>query len=228
VSPLLKRVLLGVGVPNKPIADGQTVVPGVTVVKDGFVDVSLIDVAPGQVALIDAGNDTLAKPILEALAARKLSASSVVAIFLTHGHPDHTAGAKQFPAAKVYAMAEDVALAGDAATVTNPLKDGDVVTVGDTRVEAFATPGHTPGSAVYFAKGVLFFGDSARATKEGAMLQAVSLMSKNSGQNVASLVSLAKRLAPRAAEVKALEFAHSGTLDGFAPLADFAKAHGGA
>jgi hypothetical protein len=75
---------------------------------------------------------------------------------------------------------------------------------------------------------VLFFGDSARATKEGAMLQAVSLMSKNSGQNVASLVSLAKRLAPRAAEVKALEFAHSGTLDGFAPLADFAKAHGGA
>jgi glyoxylase-like metal-dependent hydrolase (beta-lactamase superfamily II) len=86
-------------------------------------------------------------------------------------------------------------------------------------------PGHTPGSAVYLARGVLFFGDSAGASKDGAMMKAVRLFSKDSGRNVASLKALAARLQPRSPEIKILAFAHTGPLAGFQPLAAFASSH---
>jgi hydroxyacylglutathione hydrolase len=243
VKKLLKRILLGVAVlllllgvgagvvywtafgHNKPIADGQAIAPGVTIVKDGFVSVALLDVGPGQVALVDCGNDKEGKALLGGLSARKMTPSSVVAIFLTHGHPDHVAGCHLFPAAQVYAMQDEVTLVGAAAKVTHPLKDGEVTQVGDVRVEAFSTPGHTPGSAVYFARGVLFFGDSAGGSKDGTVMPAVRLFSADPDRNVASLKALEQRLQPRAGEVKTLAFAHTGPLDGFAPFAAFPSSH---
>ena len=207
---------------NRPIVDGQVVAPGVQTVKDGFVSVFLLDAGPGKVALIDCGNDKAGKALLQGLQRRGLSPASVTAIFLTHGHPDHVAGCKLFPDAQVYALAEEVPLIADAARVTHPLKDGEVTDVGPLRVEAFATPGHTSGSATFLADGVLFFGDSAAGGKDGTLLPAVRLFSNNPNQNVASLKALAARLQPRAQDVKTLAFAHSGPLDGFQPLARFA------
>jgi glyoxylase-like metal-dependent hydrolase (beta-lactamase superfamily II) len=206
---------------NEPVVDGP-IVEGVETVKDGFVNVFVLDAGPGKVALIDAGHDTSGKALLAALARRNLTPTSVAAIFLTHGHGDHTAGCKLFPSAEVYAMEADVSLVGDAAIVSHPLKDGEVITVGDTRVEAFSVPGHTPGSAVYLAHGVLFFGDSAGASKTGEVMKAVRLFSKDSAQNVASLKGLTARLAPRKAQIRALAFGHTGSLAGFEPLAAFA------
>ena len=204
-----------------PIVDGQRLVPGVETVKNGFVSAFLLDAGPGKVALIDCNNDSAGKAILAALQKRGLGPSAVAAIFLTHGHPDHTAGCNQFPSAQVYAFAEDVALIGKAANVTHTLKDGEVSDVGTLRVESFATPGHTPGSAVYFADGVLFFGDSAGGGKDGTLLPAVRFFSSSPAQNAASLQALAARLRPRSQEVNTLAFAHSGPLDGIAPLEAF-------
>ncbi len=210
---------------NSPIVDGQQVVAGVETVKDGFVSVFVVDVGPGRVALVDAGKDASGKAILSALARRGLTPASVAAIFLTHGHGDHTAACKLFPDAQVYALESEVALIGDAARVTHPLKDGEVADVGDLHVETFAVPGHTPGSAVYLMRGTLFFGDSAGASKDGVMMKAVRLFSKDSAQNVTSLKALEARLQPRATEVKALAFAHTGPLVGFEPFAAFASSH---
>jgi glyoxylase-like metal-dependent hydrolase (beta-lactamase superfamily II) len=207
---------------NRPILDGQTLAPGVETVKDGFVSAFVLDAAPGQVALIDCGNDRHGKALLAALQRRGLSPSSVVAIFLTHGHPDHVAGCGLFPGAQVYAMQEELPLLADKVRVTHPLRDGEVTGVGLLKVEAFATPGHTPGSAVYLADGVLFFGDSAGGSKDGTLMPAVRLFSNAPGQNVASLRALAARLQPRAQEVRVLAFAHSGPLDGLEPLSRFA------
>ena len=208
---------------NSPIVDGRELAPGVVTVKDGFVSAYMLDVAPGRVALIDAGKDREARAILAALAKRGLSKESVAAIFLTHGHGDHTAGCKVFPTAAVYAMENESTLIGDAAKVDHPLRDGAVVDIGDLKVEAFAVPGHTFGSAAYLARGVLFFGDSAGASKDGEMMKAVRLFSKDSNQNVASLRALEARLAPRASEVKELAFAHTGPLAGFTAFASFVK-----
>src|ERR1700677_2501337 len=80
---------------NSPIVDGAELAPGVETVKDGFVSVFIVDVAPGKVALIDAGHDASGKAILAALAKRGLTPAGVTAIFLTHGHGDHTAACKQ-------------------------------------------------------------------------------------------------------------------------------------
>jgi glyoxylase-like metal-dependent hydrolase (beta-lactamase superfamily II) len=238
----MKRVLIGVGIVllllaigagsifysafshNRPIVDGSEIASGVQTVKDGIVSAFLVDVGPGKVALIDAGHDDSAKAILAALGQRGLTPSSVVAIFLTHGHPDHTAGWKQFPGAAIYAMKSELGSIGDV-KVTKALDDGAVEKVGDTVVEAFAMPGHTPGSAVYFARGVIFFGDAARGGKDGTVMPAVRAFSKDPDQSVASLKSLEARLSPRASEVKVLAFAHSGPLDGFGPLAAFASTH---
>ena len=243
MSPLVKRiliaafavlVLLGAAVGyifysafghNRPIADRQVLEPGVEIVKDGFVSIAVLDAGPNQVTLVDAGHDNDGKAILAALAERHLDPSAVKAIFLTHGHPDHTAGCHLFPGATVYAMQADAALVGAAAAVT-PIKDGDAIDMGGgTRVEAFATPGHTPGSIVYFARGVLFFGDSAGASKDGVVMPAVRFFSKDPAANVASLKALEARLAPRKAEVQKLAFAHTGPLDGFEPLVAFAQSH---
>ena len=51
------------------------------------------------------------------------------------------------------------------------------------------------------------------------------LFSDDQKQGDDSLKKLAARLEPRAAEIKTLEFAHTGTLSGFAPLQAFAKEH---
>ena len=206
---------------NLAVAEGP-IVDGVETVKDSFVNVFLLDAGPGKVVLVDAGNDKSGKALLAALAKKNLTPASVAAVFLTHGHGDHTAGCKLFPAAQVYAMEADVSLVGDAARITHPLKDGEVVTVGDLPVEAFSVPGHTPGSAVYLARGVVFFGDSAGASKSGAVMKAVRLFSKDSALNVASLKALAARLRPRETEIKALAFGHTGSLVGLGPLLAFA------
>jgi glyoxylase-like metal-dependent hydrolase (beta-lactamase superfamily II) len=208
--------------PNSPIADGP-IADGVVSVKDSYASAYIVDAGPGKVALIDAGKDKSAEAILAALRKKGLTADAVVAIFLTHGHPDHTAGAAMFPKADVYAMASELPMLEGSLTIGHPLKDGEIVVVGDTTVEAFATPGHTPGSAVYLARGVLFFGDSAGASKKGEMMKAVSLTSKNPVENVASLKGLEKRLETRKADVKALAFGHTGPLQGFDPLAAFAR-----
>jgi hydroxyacylglutathione hydrolase len=208
---------------NSRIVDAQQLAPGVETVKDGFVSIFMLDVQPARVALVDAGKDGSGSAIFAALARRGLTRESVSAIFLTHGHGDHTAGCKLFPEAQVYAMENEVPIVGNAAKVSHPMKDGDVTNVGDLRVEAFAVPGHTAGSAAYLARGVLFFGDSAGASKDGLMMKAVRLFSKDSSQNVASLKALEARLAPRASEVKVLAFAHTGPLEGFQPFALFAS-----
>jgi glyoxylase-like metal-dependent hydrolase (beta-lactamase superfamily II) len=210
---------------NSPIVDGQAVAPGVETVKDGFVSVFLLDAGPGKVALVDAGHDASGQSILLALARRGLTKSAVAGIFLTHGHSDHTAGTKLFPDATIYALEAELPTIGDSLKVTHPLKDGEAVDIGDLHVEAYATPGHTPGSAVYLARGVLFFGDSAGASKDGAMMRAVRLFSKDPAQNIASLKALEARLAPRAGEIKELAFAHTGPLTSFAPFAAFAANH---
>lgn len=210
---------------NSPMVDGQQIAPGVETVKDSFVSISLLDVGPGKVALVDAGNDESGKAVLAALSRRGLTPQAVSAILLTHGHPDHMAACKLFPDAQVYALEAEVSLIGDAVKVTHPLKDGEAFDVGEMHVEVFAVPGHTAGSAVYLARGVLFFGDSAGASKSGQMMKAVRFFSKDSAQNVASLKALEARLRPRAAEVKELAFAHTGPLVGFEPFTAFASAN---
>jgi hydroxyacylglutathione hydrolase len=222
-----------------PIVDGQRL-DGVEVVKDGFVACYLVDLGAGEVALVDACNDKSAKAVLAALSRRGLGPDAVRTILLSHGDPDHVNGALAFPKAQVMALGPDVPLAegrevrmlrwllspkANGVHVGRALRDGDVVDLSGVNVHVYAVPGHTKGSAVYLARGVLFMGDSAEATSQGELAPAKRLTSEDPAQNRASLVGLAARLAPLGDGVRAIAPAHSGVLgSGLAPLERLAAA----
>jgi len=225
---------------DSPIVDGAALGEHGKQIKDGFVSVGVIDTGSGTVALIDCGDDKQAKAVIAELDRRKLGKDAVKAVFLTHGHGDHTGGCAAFPKAEVYAMAAEKDLIEGRAKskgpmtklmgakdsglrVTHPLADGDDTVLGDVHITSFALPGHTAGSAVYLIDGVLYFGDGASANKDGKVTPAKYLFSDDQQQDITSLKSLEQKLEPRAAEIKTLEFAHTGTLSGFEPLRAFAK-----
>ncbi len=221
------------------IEDGRKL-DGVEVVKDGMVACYLVDLGASEVALVDACNDVSGRAILGALSRRGLGPGAVRAIFLTHGDADHIRGALAFPGAQVMALAPDVPLAegreirmlrwllspkDTGVRVTRTLSDGETVDLSGVAFRAYAVPGHTRGSVAYLARGVLFMGDSAEASSEGALAPAKRLTSDDPARNRDSLRKLAARLAPAAVEVRFIAPAHSGVLaKGLAPLANLALA----
>ena len=230
---VLGKTFLG----NRPLTDGTPVTQGVTLVKDGYVAAYVVDTSARTVALVDCGMAEDGAPILATLAARGLGADAVQAIFLTHGHKDHTGGCRAFPKAAVYALAPEAPIVEgreathgplpglfgpyDAGvTVAHPVEDGAAVTLGDTTFRAYALPGHTVGSVAWSARGVLFLGDSANADADGALEPAPWIFSDNPDENVASLVGLSARLPD--GEGAKLAFGHAGPIQGPGPLRAFA------
>jgi glyoxylase-like metal-dependent hydrolase (beta-lactamase superfamily II) len=213
---------------------------GIRIVKDGIVTAAIVPAEEGHVALIDAGNDAAAAAILAELARRNLGNGAVSTILLTHGHPDHTAGIKQFPNAQVMTLAAEKGLvegtsgAGGPLTrwfptkptgvkVAKTLGDGETVTLGATEVRVFAVPGHTQGSAAYLVNGLLFLGDAADQDGDHKVITAPWAFSDSVEQDRASVQNLASRLENEHIDVKSLVFAHSGILNqGLAPLTTFA------
>jgi len=95
----------------------------------------------GTQVLIDAAND--AATLLDLIGATGLST-----VVTTHRHPDHTGALQEVLKAT---GARSIAGADDAAeipVVTDPVNDGDTITVGDCTLEVIHVVGHTPGSIV--------------------------------------------------------------------------------
>ena len=226
---------------RQAITDGFEI-NGIRIVKDGIVSVAVVPIAPGEVALIDAGNDKTGKAVLAELARRQLGPDAVKAILLTHGHPDHVAAIKVFPDAKVLALGPDVALVEGLVGAHGPLPrlmpvvptdvkvahafmDGETYTLNQVPVRVFGVPGHTAGSAAYLIDGVLFLGDAADAASDGNTIrQSPWIFSDSQAQDRASLVRLDQTLLKDGSDVKAIVFAHSGVLvKGLAPLTEFAQ-----
>jgi glyoxylase-like metal-dependent hydrolase (beta-lactamase superfamily II) len=209
------------------ITDGATPAPDVRIIKDGFVDFGVVDVGDGHVVLIDAGDDPKGAALLTELARRNVGPDAVTAIFFTHGHRDHTAGASLCPNAALYALDADVALAegreGSHGPLTSMmgakptglhvhgLKDGAVTTVGAKSIRAIAMPGHTAGSAAYLVSGVLFLGDSGGMKTDGKLAPAPWVFTDDGAKDRASLVALGKKLESEKAEVVAIVPGHTGT-----------------
>ncbi len=201
-------------------------------IKDGYVAVYAVPVGDQHVALIDCGNDVEATAVLAALSSRQLT---VDAIFLTHAHPDHTHGCaailRAFPNAMLAASQRELpTLAGapfrgllprlvgnkpSGLVVTRALGDQEDVVVGSATITAIAVAGHTAGSMVYVANGVVFFGDAATGASDGHIKPPPGPFSDDVSQGVASLHALVTRLGP---DVTTFAFAHSGPLP-----ADLAK-----
>ena len=217
---------------NTKITDGATPAPDVRIIKDGYVaitpvDFGVVDVGEGHVILIDAGTDPKGAALLAELARRKVGPDAVTAIFFTHGHRDHTAGASLCPNATLYALDAEVALVegreGSHGPLTSMmgakpmglhvhgLKDGAVTTVGTKSIRVIAIPGHTGGSAAYLVSGVLFLGDSGGMKTDGKLAPAPWVFTDDDAKDRASLVALGKMLESEKAAVVAIVPGHTGT-----------------
>lgn len=155
-------------------------------------------------------------------ALRRLDADpdDVVAVFLTHSHRDHIAAWDALPDARFY-LAEDelpyfhggerhggpvpwLVAAIDAAPRPDP-GELDVRTfTGDTAIAlgrdtmyAFPVPGHTPGSAAYLFRGVLFAGDAIAYTPLLGFHPAKRMYTVDVDRSRASLAALGRRLRAR-------------------------------
>jgi glyoxylase-like metal-dependent hydrolase (beta-lactamase superfamily II) len=222
-------VFVGVGILIATTFMGRQSIPdgleinGLRIVKDGFVSISVLPLAGGEVALFDAGNDKAGKAILGELSRLGLGQENVKTIFLTHGHRDHIAGVPLFPNAQVMALSEEVDVAEGRTSPGGPimrilpvrptgvkinraLHDEEVVNLGTAKVQVFAVPGHTAGSAAYLVNGVLLLGDAADAGSDGHVRCSPWLFCKDQAQDRASLSRLAARLGGQGG-VEALVFA---------------------
>jgi len=220
---------------RKAVVDGAEI-NGARIVQDGIVSAAVIPVGTRTVMLVDAGNDAEGTAILNEIARRSLTPDAVVAIALTHGHSDHIAAVRKFPNAQVMALEHEVRLvegregargpllrlmpaSPTGIVVSRPLHDEEVVTVGEVRVQVFAVPGHTAGSAAYLINAVLYIGDSADTASDGSMRGSPWIFSDSQADNRASLARLDARLKAGGFGVDAIVPAHSAAmLDGLARL----------
>jgi glyoxylase-like metal-dependent hydrolase (beta-lactamase superfamily II) len=207
------------------------------VVKDGYVSIGLLDVGEGKLALIDAGVDKDGKALMAALTRRGRNPEDVVAVFLTHGHPDHLAGVHLLPKATAHLIGAEIPYMTGKTKYRGPLPglmgvkdpgfrpaaiaDGDRIQVGTRTIEVFAVPGHTIGSAAYLVDDVLFLGDAANLEAEGGLRSGPWLFSDDVDQQSASLRSLAHALKGRT--IKRMVFGHTGSASSAAPLESFAR-----
>ncbi len=129
----------------------------------------LIDELSGQAGVIDPGGDV--EKITHELNRQDVEP---VAIFCTHGHPDHVAAADTLlqctSASTVYIHPDEVAMLShyvlpEIGEVQLPelteYEDGDEIAVGKLKLRVVHTPGHSPGSICLSVdeEKVLFTGD---------------------------------------------------------------------
>ena len=125
----------------------------------------LLDEETGKGAIIDPGGAGAAI----ADAAEKM-AMTPVAIFLTHGHYDHTGAVmdlrSKYPDVPVYLHAADAAMTKRIDSLmpdvgeTVAYDEGDEIAVGGLTVRVYHTPGHSQGSVTLEVGDVLFTGDT--------------------------------------------------------------------
>jgi glyoxylase-like metal-dependent hydrolase (beta-lactamase superfamily II) len=185
-----------------------SVTPELTgVLLDGYAYAWVLK-TPNGAALVDAGMDGQGRQLLSELASAGVRPEQVHTVLLTHGHVDHWGGAHLFPNARVVVGPGEAAvirgeyvqqsLVGQLTrSMARPpvparleeAKDGDELSVDGETLRVIHVPGHTPGSALYLWRDVLFTGDTLIASKRG-LGPSPFIFSENTEQSLASIAKL--------------------------------------
>jgi glyoxylase-like metal-dependent hydrolase (beta-lactamase superfamily II) len=156
-----------------------------TGVRDGIAYAWVLK-TPNGAALVDAGRDPQGKALLAELASAGVRPEQVHTVLITHGHVDHWAAAHLFPNARVVAGPGEAAVIRGEFVQTSlvgrltrsmarppvpakleEVKDGEELDVDGEKIRVIHLPGHTPGSALYLWRDVLFTGDTLVNSKRG-------------------------------------------------------------
>lgn len=133
----------------------------------------VIDEESKDAVLIDCSS---ARP--EFVQAVKDSGVNLKRILLTHGHFDHLMGVEGFKdslGVEAFISEDDMSqvklvpdmlqmflgmMGGSIPSITGYIKDGDTIDLGNTKIKAISTPGHTKGGMCYLVEDKLFSGDT--------------------------------------------------------------------
>lgn len=118
------------------------------------------DEASGLKAVIDPGyySDKVTTDIGDA--------ESLKYLLLTHGHPDHFYAVsdykKEYKDVEFLAPEADKAIMSQCPDADQWLKDGDEITLGETKFRVISTPGHTAGGICFYSASdkAIFTGDT--------------------------------------------------------------------
>ena len=196
-----------------PAKDGTVLPGGAELVAAGGSNVYMLPEGPEHVLLIDCGMDPKMTQVAAALKKHGLGLDSVVAVLITHAHPDHIGGCAALPKARLYSQAAEVAAIEGRAVVPSPLStisfakpkptglhidrgltNGERGNIGVYDITAFAVPGHTPGSGAYLIGPVLFAGDAAAFDKDGKAASGPWIFNSDGAEAKNSIKALAQRL----------------------------------
>src|ERR1700712_4118530 len=124
----------------------------------------------GAIAIVDPAEEA---PVLAAIETAAHGGGRLALILLTHHHADHVAAAD---AIRARTGAPIVGAAADRhrlPRLDHAVRDGDVVTLGESRAEVIDTPGHTRGHISFFfpATPALFCGDTLFSLGCGRLLE---------------------------------------------------------
>lgn len=112
----------------------------------------LIDTGDGLI-LIDTGYQETADVVVESMQTLGFDVKDIKIILHSHGHYDHTDGTpkilKLAPQAKTYLSFKDIRYI-EGFTPDFDILDGDIIELGNTKIECLFTPGHTEGSVSFF------------------------------------------------------------------------------
>lgn len=132
----------------------------------------------GEALCIDPGG-----PVKDLYAKLESESLQLLGIILTHGHVDHIAGANELIA---LTKAPVMVHAAEEAMIANPvlnlsrlfgsevmvrpdrlLNDRETISLGNSAISVYHTPGHTPGGICLYWSGLLFSGDTLFAGSIG-------------------------------------------------------------
>ncbi len=125
----------------------------------------LRDSRSGAVAIVDPGE---AAPVAAAIEA---GGGRLDAIWLTHHHGDHIAGAEELQARFGAKMVGAKADAHRLPKLDMAVAEGDTVALGDSTANVLETPGHTVGHIAYVFDGGLLAGDTMFSLGCGRLLE---------------------------------------------------------
>ena len=180
------------------------VMDNVYYVGPGSVSVWLVPTNAGLI-LIDTAQEPYVDTVIDNIRKVGFDPKNIKYILLTHGHLDHFGGANKIKAlsgARVALTEGDWNFMEQQAKARPPkagdeppardmvIKEGDTITLGDTKIKVYVLPGHTPGSPAYeFTvydnkkpyKGFVFGGPGPRNGVQGGteFLQSIERLEKN-------------------------------------------------
>lgn len=171
------------------------------------------------IVVIDLGWYGAGRSLRRGLRRMGATPGEVTAVFLTHSHRDHIAAWRMVRQARFHVAAAEVPLLESVTShVDLPSRVGDHVagnpapwrgevqvlgfgsdtafTFGRDTLRAFRVAGHTPGSAAYLFRGVLFVGDAVSYSYLFGFRAPLGIFSEDPKQARASLASLWVRVRP--------------------------------